>query len=242
MKLNFSLHFRCFMAGVIVLFAVMMLAFGIPSYEDSVLAEGLEDTFADFEEDFFFNLLYALFFIFSAYAVGMFLDSLYRPFKQSERLSSRLERFIGCFPEGDVILARFCNRMDDKKLFSAADVYKYISSYIAAANDNLNKEVQGALSKLYIVTALSVASVLLLLAFAVQLCFYDYGCDEEFVSYVALAAFFAVCLLFLQFLKRRCRMEILDTVERNYYVLTQCKSLRGSGAANEEKVNMEVGG
>lgn len=242
MKLNFSLHFRCFMAGVIILFAAMMLAFGIPSYEDSVLAEGLEDAFMDFEEDFFFNLMYALFFIFSAYAVGVFLDSLYRPFKQSERLSARLLRFVGCFPESDALLTRFYNHTEGKRIFSDADAYKCMSSYIAAANDNLNKEVQSALSKLYIVTALSVASVLLLLAFAVQLCFYDYGYDEEFVSYVALAAFFAVCLLFLQFLKRKCRMEILDTVERNYYVLTQCKLLRGSGAVNEEKVNMEVGG
>ncbi|HJD11621.1 MAG TPA: hypothetical protein H9922_10860, partial [Candidatus Phocaeicola caecigallinarum] len=128
MKLNFSLHFRCFMAGVIILFAGMMLALGIPSYENSVLAEGIEDAFSDFEEDFFFNLAYALFFIFLAYAIGVFLDSFYKPFKKSKSVSKHLEQLMEHFPYNDILLTRFCCSVKGKKSLEDMNVYKYMAS------------------------------------------------------------------------------------------------------------------
>ena len=166
---------------------------------------------------------------------------MYKPFKKSKSVSKHLEQLMVHFPKNDILLTRFCCSVKGKKSLEDMNVYKYMASFIASTNDALYKEIQNALSKLYIAASLSIASMLLLLTFVVQLYSYDYEYDEEFISYVMLVIFFALCIIVLQLLKRKCRMELLEAIERNYYVLTQCNIVTGSSAVKEDKVNVEIG-
>ena len=166
---------------------------------------------------------------------------MYKPFKKSKSVSKHLEQLMEHFPKNDILSTRFCCSVKGKKSLEDMNVYKYMASFIASTNDALYKEIQNALSKLYIAASLSIASMLLLLTFVVQLYSYDYEYDEEFISYVMLVIFFAICIIVLQLLKRKCRMELLEAIERNYYVLTQCNIVTGSCAVKEDKVNVEIG-
>ena len=62
-------------------------------------------------------------------------------------------------------------------------------------------------------------SLLLALAFGIQLSAYDYGYDDEFVTYLCLSLFCLLCMAGLYGLRRKCRVEVLAAIERGYYVL-----------------------
>ena len=80
------------MMGIIILFAFIMLMLGIPSYEESALAEIFEDIL-DFEDMFVLNVTYLLFVVFLAYMIGVCLDILYSPLKNSSKLSMHVRQF-----------------------------------------------------------------------------------------------------------------------------------------------------
>lgn len=238
MKMTFSLHLRYFMMGIIILFAFMMLMLGIPSYEESVLAEIFEDIL-DFEDMFAFNVTYLLFVVFLAYMIGVCLDILYSPLKNSSKLSMHVRQFKEMLSKREYIITRLELKSEEGKL-SDLEVYKYMSSFIASMNDTLNKEVQNALFKVYIIFSSIVASFLFFLAFAIQLFTYEYEYDDEFISFAVLALFFLICIFFLFPLKKRSQISLIKTIERNYYILTQCGMLKGNNESEDDKINIEI--
>lgn len=236
MKMTFSLHLRCFMMGIIILFAFIMLMLGIPSYEESALAEIFEDIL-DFEDMFVLNVTYLLFVVFLAYMIGVCLDILYSPLKNSSKLSMHVRQFKEMLSKREDIITRLESKSEEGKL-SDLEVYKYMSSFIASMNDTLNKEVQNALFKVYIIFSSIVASFLFFLAFAIQLFTYEY--DDEFISFAVLALFFLICIFFLFPLKKRSQISLIKAIERNYYILTQCGMLKGNNESEDDKINIEI--
>lgn len=218
MKINFSLHIRYLVEGIILLFSALLLALGIPSFDESAVGEAFEEISYFEDEVLLFSFLYALFCIILAYSIGMLSEVAIHPLRKSRLLSKRLSRFVSLLPE-DTWLSRSLTAHAETGKLSDVEIYQYMASYINSHDANLYKEVTDALFKVHVVTVLAIVSLLLALAFGIQLSAYDYGYDDEFVTYLCLSLFCLLCMAGLYGLRRKCRVEVLAAIERGYYVL-----------------------
>lgn len=219
MKINFSLHIRYLVEGVILLFSALLLALGIPSFDESAMVEVLAEISYFEDEILLFSFLYALFCIMLAYSIGMLSEVAIRPLRKSRLLSNRLSRFVSMLSEDASWLSRYLTAHAETGKLSDVEIYQYMASYINSHDANLYKEVTDALFKVHVVTVLAIVSLLLALAFGIQLSAYDYGYDDEFVTYLCLSLFCLLCMAGLYGLRRKCRVEVLAAIERGYYVL-----------------------
>ena len=219
MKINFSLHIRYLVEGIILLFSALLLALGIPSFDESALGEVFEEISYFDEEVLLFGFLYALFCVMLAYSIGMLFEVAIHPLRKSRLLSKRLSRFVSMLPEDAFGLSRSLTGYAEAGKLSDVEIYQYMSSYINSRDANLYKEVTDALFKVHVVTVLAIVSPLLALAFGIQLFVYDYGYDDEFVTYFCLSLFCLLCMAGLYVLGKKCKVEVLAAIERGDYVL-----------------------
>lgn len=221
MKINLSLHIRYLVEGVILLFSMLLLALGIPSFDESVVGEVFEEISYFDDEVLLFSFLYALFCIMLAYSIGMLSEVAIHPLRKSRQLSKHLSHFGNLFSKDTSWLSHSLTGHDEIGKLSDVEIYKYMSSYINLRDANLYKEVTDALFKVHVVMVLAIVSLLLGVVFGIQLFAYDYGYDDEFVTYLCLSMFCLLCMAGLYGLGRKCRVEVLDAIERGYYLLTR---------------------
>lgn len=220
MKINFHLHLRTFMVGTIVSISAAMLLISLPEIEYPVL----EDIFD--EDNILCIFMLSFGFIFFSYGIGMLLEATSNPYPRSTYLIKHLDNYLGFFSYTDSIVQKSeaykgLNRNDTKGGISNLKVYPYMLTYIISRNDNLNREIQECLFKIYTMFSLLVAMSLLLLTFFVQLLFGDIDfCDAW--GFNAIVTFLLVTgLIFIYKAWIKSKMDFLDRIEQAYYILVK---------------------
>lgn len=220
MKINFYLHLRTFMVGTIVSISAAILLISLPEIEYPVL----EDIFDD--DNVLYIFMLSLGFIFFSYGIGMLLEATSNPYPRSTRLIKHLNNYLGFFPYTDSIVQeseayKALNRNDTKGGINNLKVYQYMSTFIISRNDNLNREIQECLFKIYTMFSLFVAMSLLLLTFFVQILFgdFEFGDAWEFNAIVMILLVAGLIFIYKAWIKSK--MDFLDRIEQAYYVLVK---------------------
>lgn len=239
MKLNFSLHLRYFIIGCIIFIPLVILVYSIPLlYEDTIL----ENILDDFED---WSIFFSLFFIFSAYSTGIISESVFNPFQESSLMADHLVKYCSRSTGKDVIIQHsqqfeVYKQNDPQNGFTNIEVYKYMLAYIISQNDSLNKDVQGHFFKIHIVTALQIACGILFLTFVFQLIPFDYNKYDNFVTCLIQLCilFFIIIVLFR--VKWKMRIDLLESIERSYFILTEYPLPEDVSRMKEEKIHFEL--
>lgn len=219
MKLNFSLHFRTFMTGAIIFLSLVILLISLPDIEDSIF----EDFFDD--ESGFYSFLFSFCFIFFSYGIGMMLEIISSPFPRATYLIKHLDSYLGIFTHVDSIIQKSeaykaLYRIDAKGTIDNLKVYKYIFTYIISRNDNLNREIQRCIFRIYAMLSLLIAVVFLLVAVLIQFLFVDIDFSDAPALNVTLVILLMISIVLLYRAWQKSKRKFLDEMEQAYFVLT----------------------
>lgn len=92
-------------------------------------------------------------------------------------------------------------------------------TYIISRNDNLNREIQERLFKIYTMLSLLIAMFLLLLTFLIQLLIADIDYSDAWIFNIIMMVLLAMGLILIYRVWQRSKIELLDEIEQAYYVL-----------------------
>ncbi|WP_417123923.1 hypothetical protein [Phocaeicola sp.] len=220
MKLNFSLHFRTFMTGAIIFLSLVILLISLPEVEYSIFEDILD------EESGFYMLLFSFCLIFFSYGIGMMLEIISNPFPRATYLIKHLDSYFSIFTHTDSIIQKSeaykaLYRIDVKGTIGNLKVYKYIFTYIISQNDNLNREIQGCIFRIYAMLSLLIAAVFLLIAVLIQFLFADIDFSDAPVFNVTLVILLMISIVLLYRAWQKSKRRLLDEMEQAYYVLTK---------------------
>lgn len=224
MKLNFSLHLRYFITGCIIFVALIVLFYSVPLlYEDTMLEDILE-------EDENWGILLSIFLIFIPYSIGIISESFSNPLRESTLMSAHLNRFCSNSGGKDIIILhsrqfKSNRQMDSGNGFTDQEAYKYMLAYIISQNESLNKDIQGHFFKVHLATALQTACIILVLSSITQITLSDYNEFDSIIPYLISPSASIILLIALYIIKRKMRMDLLESIERAYFVLTEYPSV-----------------
>lgn len=136
------------MTGAIIFLSLVILLISLPEVEYSIFEDILD------EESGFYTLLFSFCSIFFSYGIGMMLEIISNSFPRAIYLIEHLDRYLRIFTHTDSIIQKseaykVLYRIDVKGTISNLKVYKYMFTYIISQNDNLSREIQGCISRIY---------------------------------------------------------------------------------------------
>ena len=92
-------------------------------------------------------------------------------------------------------------------------------TYIISRNDNLNRDIQERLFKIYTMFSLLIAMFLLLLTFLIQLLIADIVYSDRWTFNIIMVVLLIMGLILIYRVWQRSKIELLDEIEQAYYVL-----------------------
>ena len=218
MKINFYLHLRTFMIGTIVTISAAILLTSLPEIESSIFEDILD------EDNGLYMLILSFGFIFFSYGIGMLLEIISNPYPRPTYLIKHLDNYLGFFSHADSIVQNSeaynaLNRNDTKRGIGNLKVYQYMFTYIISRNDNLNREIQERLFKIYTMFSLLIAMFLLLLTFLIQLLSADIDYSDAWTFNIIMVVLLIMGLILIYRVWQRSKIGLLDEIEQAYYVL-----------------------
>lgn len=236
MKINFSLHIRYFITGIIISVPLLFFMYSLPEYENELLEDITEDTET-------FGIFIILFLIFFSYCIGIISEIISRPLRESTELANHLKTFLNFFNEKDTIVQRSqlyksIYQTDTKEGLGNLEVYKYMITFITFKSEPLNKEIQYCFFRIHIIAALYIACILLSLTFLSLLITSDY--NEEYIPGCILSFIFFLGGVVLYNVRHKAQKNLLDTIERAYYILMKYDPQHNTECTKEEKIDIEL--
>ena len=154
----------------------------------------------------------------------MLLEIISNPYPRPTHLIKHLDNYLGFFSHADSIVQNSeaynaLNRNDTKRGIGNLKVYQYMFTYIISRNDNLNREIQERLFKIYTMFSLLIAMFLLLLTFLIQLLIADIDYSDTWTFNIIMVVLLIMGLILIYRVWQRSKIELLDEIEQAYYVL-----------------------
>ncbi len=221
MKITFSLHLRTFMTGVIISLSLIVLLISLPDIEYTILGDELDD------DNGFYIFIFSFIFIFFSYGIGMLLEIISTPLPNSAFITKHLDSYLKIFTHNDHIIQESdayhaINQDGIKGKLSDLKVYKYIYTYILSRNDNISREIQGCLFKIYTMTSLFIATLILSLSFFIKVLFTDIYFDDALVFNIAVIILLVISMLLTYNARQKSKKLFIEEIEQAYYILTKC--------------------
>ena len=156
----------------------------------------------------------------------MMLEIISNPFPRATYLIKHLDSYLTIFTHTDSIIQKSeaykaLYRIDVKGTIGNLKVYKYMFTYIISQNDNLNREIQGCIFRIYAMLSLLIAAVFLLVAVLLQFLFADIDFSDAPAFNVTLVILLMISIVPLYRAWQKSKRRFLDEMEQAYYVLTE---------------------